>query len=143
MRVVCCVIVVILCSLAGAATTSADEVLVLGIDGKLRAHDDRALPSTTMPVPRRGAGAVATTARNGPMVTGALKQLRAAGAITQETYAERRAAYLDARRTARRLHGVGRREMTAVVRTVEDIAARRKLTASRLNALWLTLERNV
>jgi hypothetical protein len=146
MRVLCCVFVAVLCSLGGAATASADEVLVLGIDGKLRALDDKALPSMTMPAPRHRAGAVATAAhkaRKRPTVTGALKRLRDAGAITPEACAARRAAYLDARREAKRLHGTGRAEMTAVVRTLEDIAARRKLTASRLNALWMTLERNL
>jgi hypothetical protein len=144
MRFACCLFVVIVCSAAGAATASADDVLVLGIDGTVRHRDDKALPRTTMPVPR--GHAVATTARKKKpkrTVTSELKRLRNAGAITPEDYTARRAAYLDARRQAKQLAGQGRAEMPAVIRTLDGIAARRKLTASRIAPLWLTLARNL
>src|SRR6185312_9458144 len=144
MRCACCLFVVIVCSAAGAATASADDVLVLGIDGTVRHRDDKALPRTTMPVPR--GHAVATTARKKKpkrTVTSELKRLRNAGAITPEDYTVRRAAYLDARRQAKKLAGQGGSEMPAVIRTLDGIAARGKLTASRLAPLWLTLERNL
>src|SRR3954447_18404027 len=51
MRIACCVIVGILCSLVPAGAASADDVLVLGRDGQLRRHDDKALPATVMQVP--------------------------------------------------------------------------------------------
>jgi hypothetical protein len=76
-------------------------------------------------------------------VTSELKRLRNAGAITPDAYIARRADYLDARRQAKHLHGIGKPEMTAVVHILDDLAARRKLTASRLNVLWLTLDRNL
>jgi hypothetical protein len=144
MRCACCLFVVIVCSAAGAATASADDVLVLGIDGTVRHRDDKALPRTTMPVPR--GHAVATTARKKKpkrTVTSELKRLRNAGAITPEDYTARRADYLNARRQAKRLAGLGRSEMTAVVHTLDDMAARRKLTGSRIAPLWLTLDRNL
>jgi hypothetical protein len=143
MRCACCLFVVIVCSAAGATTASADDVLVLGIDGTVRHRDDKALPRTTMPVPRRHA--VATTARKKRKrtVTSELKRLRDAGAITPEDYTARRAGYLNARRQAKKLAGQGRSEMPAVIRTLDGIAARRKLTASRIAPLWLTLDRNL
>jgi D-glucuronyl C5-epimerase C-terminus len=55
----------------------------------------------------------------------------------------RRAVYQDVKRRTRRLSGVRETIMRSVVATVDDIAARRQLSASRLNALWLTLERNL
>ena len=74
---------------------------------------------------------------------GELKRLRDTGAITPEDYAVRRAVYEDVKRRTRRLKGVRETIMRSVVATVDDIAARRQLSASRLNALWLTLERNL
>jgi D-glucuronyl C5-epimerase C-terminus len=146
MRIACCLFVGILCSLL-PAVASADDVLVLGRDGKLRSHDDRALPATAMQVPPHSARAVAAAARKPKKkrrtVTSELKRLRDAGAITPEAYTTCGADYLDARRKAKRLDGQGKPEMTAVVHILDDLAARRKLTASRLNALWLTLDRNL
>jgi hypothetical protein len=144
MRFACCLFVVIVCSAAGAATASADNVVVLGIDGTVRHRDDKALPRTTMPVPR--GHAVATTARTKKpkrTVASELKRLRDAGAITPEDYAARRADYVHVRRQAKKLAGLGRTEMTAVVRSLDGMAARRKLTASRIAPLWLTLDRNL
>ena len=109
----------ILCSLGVAASASADDVLVLGHDGKIRHSEDKALPATTLQSPRvRRGHAVATTARKKTpkrTVTSELKRLRDAGQITAEDYTARRAAYLDARRKATKLAGLGRSEMTAVV----------------------------
>ena len=145
MRIACCLIVALVCSLVPAAAASADDVLVLGRDGKLRSREDRALPAATMKTPPRRGHAVATATRKTKKrtVTAELKRLRDAGAITPEDYAARRAAYLDARRRAKRLDGVGKSQMAAVLRTVDAIAARRQLTPSRITPLWLTLERNL
>jgi hypothetical protein len=150
MRFACCLFVGILCSVGVAASASADDVLVLGRDGKVRHIEDRALPATTLRSPpvRRGhaaATAARSTKKKKPKhtVTSELKRLRDAGQITPEDYTARRADYLDARRKAKKLAGVGRSQMTAVVRSLDDMAARKKLTASRIAPLWLTLERNL
>jgi hypothetical protein len=147
MRIACCLIVGVVCSLVPAAAASAADVLVLSRDGKLRAHHDKALPRTTMQVPPRRAS-VATAAAKPPKkkrrtVTGELKRLRDTGAITPDAYTARRAEYVGAKRRAKTLDGVGKREMTAVVRILDDLAARRQVTASRVNALWLMLGRNL
>ena len=57
MRIACCVFVAMLCSLAGAASASADQVLVLGKDGRVYSREDPALGPVTMKAPsqaRRG-----------------------------------------------------------------------------------------
>jgi hypothetical protein len=138
-----------LCSLGMAASASADDVIVLGRDGQVRHTEDKALPATTLQSPPvRRSHAVATAARKPKKkpkrtVTSELKRLRDAGAITPEDYTARRAAYLDARRKASKLAGIGRSQMTAVVRSLDDMAARKQITASRIVPLWLTLARNL
>jgi D-glucuronyl C5-epimerase-like protein len=145
MRIACCLFVAILCSLGGAAAASADEVLVLGKDGRVYARDDRALPPVTMKAPPRRTRVVATTAakKRKRTVYSELKRLRNRGAITPEQYTAGRAAYVDARRRSRRFDGIGYREMRAVIATLDGIAARRQLTPSRITPLWLTLQRNL
>ncbi len=58
-------------------------------------------------------------------------------------YAERRAAYDDAKRRLKKLNGARKVELGAVVATLEDVAARGQLTPSRLAPMFLTLSRNV
>ncbi|MGH2949504.1 MAG: D-glucuronyl C5-epimerase family protein, partial [Solirubrobacteraceae bacterium] len=69
--------------------------------------------------------------------------LQRRGQIVVEDRASRLAAFRDARRRAKRMSGTRETEMRAVVDTVRDIASSRQLTASRLHALWLTLQRNL
>ena len=105
-----------------------------------------ALPRTRRDVPRGAFAAdqqrsepTATLAAKRRTVIGELDRLRAAGAIDDATYAERRAAYEDAKRTVKKLSGARKVELGAVVSTLEDVAARGQLTASRLAPLFLTL----
>jgi hypothetical protein len=144
MRIACCTCLTLLATLAVAAPASADDVLVLGKDGRVRERDDRFLRSTEMPRPR-GVAVAATAARKKKRrtVIGELKRLRDAGRITPEDYAARRAAYEDVKRRARRFSGVRATQMAAVIANVEAIAARRQLIPSRLHPLWLTMERNL
>ena len=141
-----------------AAPATAAPVLTLGKDGKVRERVDRFVPDTEAAMPRpkgvptvtgRRAGATATAAAarqrrpKRKTVIGELKRLRRAGEIPLEDYASRRAIYEDAKRRARRLRGTRGTEMAAVLRTLDDIAARGLLTRSRLIPLWLTLQRNL
>jgi hypothetical protein len=141
-------------ALAWAAPANASKVLILGEDGKVRAREDRWLPKsaalpapppkvTTRTSPRRATAAIAAQRKKKRTVVGQLKRLQRQGAIPAEDYASRRAIYEDARRRARRLEGTRGIEMRAVLATLQDIAARRQLTRSRLIPLWLTLERNL
>ena len=145
MRTVRYACIALLAALVFAAPASADEVLVLGKDGRARERDDRHLTATRMPRPR--AGAVATAAQRKKKkrrtVAGELKRLRDTGLITPEDYAARRAFYDEVKRQARTLTGLRKTEMRGVLAAVEGIAARRQLTPSRLAPLWLTLQRNL
>ncbi len=133
----------LLAALVCAAPAAADDVLVLGKDGQVTAKNDRFLRDNELKAPRTRAVAGAAVKKKKRTVIGELKRLRDAGAITPEDYALRRAVYEDVKRRTRRLSGVRETIMRSVVATVDDIAARRQLIASRLNALWLTLERNL
>jgi hypothetical protein len=76
-------------------------------------------------------------------VTRALKDLVSAGTLTPEAYAAHRATYVDAKATVKKLVGTRRSELNGVVSDLDDMAARRQVTASRVPALFLTLERNL
>jgi hypothetical protein len=143
----------LLAALLCAAPAAADDVLVMGKDGKVRTRDDRVLPARDLTTTRRAhrraiaarGRAVAGTARKKKRrtVISELKRLRNAGRITPEDYATRRATYVYVKRRTRRLSGLRETIMRSVLATVDGIAARRQLTPSRLHPLWLTLERNL
>jgi hypothetical protein len=126
------------------AGTRTDDVLVLERDGQVRAHTATGATASEARPPGRAAkrGPARATARKRTVI-GELKRLRDRGAIGPDDYADRRAVYEGAKRTLRKLRGTRRTELAAVVATLDGIAARGKLTASRLAPLWLTLERNV
>ena len=69
--------------------------------------------------------------------------MRDAALMTPEDYAARRLVYEDVKREAKKLRGTRRTQMLAVLATVDEIAATRQLEPSRLNPLWLTLQRNL
>jgi hypothetical protein len=133
----------LLASVLIAAPAAADDVLVMGKDGQVQGKNDRFLRPSEMRQPRARVVARTAARKKKRTVIGELKRLRNAGAITPEDYAVRRAVYQDVKRRTRRLSGTRESIMRSVVATVDGIAARRQLTASRLNALWLTLERNL
>jgi hypothetical protein len=146
-RIVRCVLVALACTLCTAATASAAPVLVMREDGTVVRHRHSPAPDVTFPAVRSAADQgrsepTAAAAAKRRTVIGELDRLRAAGAIDDATYAERRAAYEDAKRTVKKLSGARKVELGAVVSTLEDIAARGQLTASRLAPLFLTLQRN-
>jgi hypothetical protein len=76
-------------------------------------------------------------------VTSELKRLAAKGQIAPEIAAADRAIYRDAKKQRRKLSGTRARELGGVIADLDDMAARRQLTPSRLNPLFLTLQRNV
>ena len=139
----------LLALLVFASPAAADEVLVLGKDGRVRTRDDRFVRDRDLPVPRatRRAPARAAIAARRPgkrrTVNGELRRLYERSDITVDDYRARRASYRRVYTGARRLSGIRETQVRAVIRTVQDIAARRQLTASRLAPLWLTLERNL
>src|SRR4051812_27852708 len=140
-RSACCLCIGLLTVLLGAASADAAPVLVLGKDGRVSVHQDRLGPGAGLPAGATRSGPRALAARR-KTVIGELKRLLTAGAIDLPTYQARRASYVDAKRVVRELSGRRRLELGAVVATLEGIAARGWLTASRIGPLWMTLERN-
>jgi hypothetical protein len=140
-----------LAALAGAAPASAEKVLKLGKDGRVRVHQDRFAPDVQLPAPPRaarrarsgGSARIATARRKRRTVVGELQRLQRAGALPGEDYASRVSAWRDARKRGQRLKGTRRTEMRSVLRTIEDIARRGQLTRTRVIPLWLTLQRNL
>jgi D-glucuronyl C5-epimerase C-terminus len=142
MRIACCVIVAVLCSLA-ASPAEAAPVLVLGKDGRARVHRHSLAPAVSLPRPPRSAAPRELTRRKRQKtVIGALKAMLASGAIDQPTYDARRASYDQAKRAVKSLKGTRRTELAAVVKTADGIAARGMLTPSRLYPIAMTLDRN-
>jgi hypothetical protein len=71
-----------------------------------------------------------------------LQTLRGAGAIGASDYSRYLAAYVAAKHSLGRLSGTRRVELGAVLANVQAIAAAGELSASRMPAVFLTLERN-
>jgi hypothetical protein len=142
-----CLFIALACTLCTAVPAAAAPVLVMRDDGSVVRHGKSLAPAETFPPVRSAADQrrsvpVATLAQKRRTVPGELKNLLTAGAIDDAIYAERRAAYDDAKRTVKKLSGRRQLELGAVVKTLEGVAARGQLTASRLAPLFLTLQRN-
>jgi hypothetical protein len=75
-------------------------------------------------------------------VQAALAGLQRSGAISQALYRQDYSGYLAAKGSLGRLSGTRRGELGGVLSNVQAIAAAGQLTASRLPAVFLTLERN-
>ena len=97
---------------------------------------------TAVPACAVGPPPARASAAHGPSVPAALQTLLHSGAITQAVYRQDYSGYVAARRSLGRLSGTRRTELGAVLTNVQAIAAAGGFTASRLGALFLTLERN-
>jgi len=80
--------------------------------------------------------------RDSVTVDAALRRALLTAAIGRRAHARYRAALRGAREAARRLPGARGAEQAAVLRSVEQLAAERRLTPSRLPAVFLNLRRN-
>jgi hypothetical protein len=94
------------------------------------------LPAGGRRAPARARAASATAVRR------AIERAYEAGAISADERAAWRAAYRRALRTRARLGGARRAQLSAVIETLEAIAAADRLTAGRMPALFLQLARN-
>jgi hypothetical protein len=88
-------------------------------------------------------GFPATAGARGPTVYGALQSLQRSGALTAEAYEEDASTYTAALHALTKLSGTRRAELRSVLANVQQIAAAREFTPSRLPALFLTLQRNL
>jgi hypothetical protein len=89
------------------------------------------------------AAAPAADAAKKKTISRELSSLYSAGAIDRATFDADRAIYNDVKRQIKRLSGARRAQLEGVLATVEGIAARGQMRASRLAPLFLTLQRNV
>jgi hypothetical protein len=127
--------------LSSGAARAAATVLVLDEHGRVHARHDRFLPPPD-PAPRLPAAAVRSAAQAGPTVPAALDALLAAGAIDQVHRDAWAQAFDDAKKTLKKLHGVRRQQLDAVLSNTRALAAGGLLTAGRAPAVFLTLNRN-
>jgi hypothetical protein len=85
----------------------------------------------------------ASAASKGPTVAAALAGLKRSGAIPASAYSQYYDEYLAAQRALKKLSGTRREELASVLTNVQEIAAAREFTPTRLPALFLTVERNL
>jgi D-glucuronyl C5-epimerase C-terminus len=94
-------------------------------------------------VAQRPRARVARSSRRARRATSrALRRAHGRGAISAAKYRSYRRIVVRARRVERRLRGARARELASAVALVDGMALRRKLTAGRMPALFLTLRRN-
>jgi D-glucuronyl C5-epimerase C-terminus len=96
----------------------------------------------TLPAAAERSHRARPAAHRGPSVAAALLGLQRSGAITPAAYQQAYGSYLAAQRSLGRLSGTRRVELGAVIGNLQAIAAGGGMSASRLPALFLTLERN-
>jgi hypothetical protein len=133
---------------AGAGSASAARVIVLGRDGHARVQDDRYLtgPATTptpavRPAAAGGHGPRARSASGAAHDT--LARLRRSRDISARDYQRYLGSLNAAGRALTHLSRPRAHELNAVLLNIHQIAVSGDLTASRLPALFLTLDRNL
>jgi D-glucuronyl C5-epimerase C-terminus len=89
-----------------------------------------------------GASAPAADAAKKKTISRELSRLYSTGAIDRATYDADRAIYNEVKRQIKRLSGAREDQLEGVLATVEGMAARGQLRASRLYPVFLTLQRN-
>ena len=130
------------------ATAAAAPVTVLERDGGAHVRLDPALPSGDALTPVPGAPKAIPTLTTTPSAAGqralerALARMRRARQISAARERSLLAAYARARATWRGLTGTRRRELGAPIAILEWHARAGRLTAARLDPLFLTLARN-
>jgi hypothetical protein len=142
-------------ALAAAAPSQAADVLVVGGGERAQRIDDPFVPTGAgadlgrEPATRAAFAQVARTKKERAAAKRARKATSRAltlaykrKAISRSRYAKYRRIVIRARAVARRLKGARGSEMANAIALVDGIALQRKLTAGRLPALMLILQRN-
>lgn len=135
----------LLLALVLAPSAVASPLLTLRDDGTTYVREDRFLPPASAEPAGGGTRSAALYARAAAQkltVRGELARMLAAGEIDQATHDARRATYVNAIAFRGKLSGARKAAMGAVIRNLEDVAAAGGLTASRLPALFETVQRN-
>ncbi len=128
------------------SSAGADPVVVLGPGRHVSHRNEPFLAGPVMtpaPGPPAGTATAATKPRNpGRTVSSELARLRNTGAIAPQAYGTYRVSLGAALNAVGRLHGTRRTELAAVIENLHWIAASGQMTATRLPALFETLDRN-
>jgi len=135
----------VLVTLGCAPAAHAEQVTVVDCAGVRHVEDPFVPPRAETglgPAPGRPRILAVPSASGPRAVARALKRARVRNAMTPADYAAYRRTYAGARSTARRLRGARKTELSYVLRSLERIALARRLTASRIPALFLQLRRN-
>jgi D-glucuronyl C5-epimerase C-terminus len=119
----------------------AAGLLALAASGAPAALGARA-PSALAPAHVRASTGARAAAHHGPSVSAALQSLLRGAQISEASYQKDYAAYVAAKSSVGRLSGTRKAELGAVLGNLQAMAAAKELIASRLPALFLTLERN-
>ncbi|MDQ6751182.1 MAG: D-glucuronyl C5-epimerase family protein [Actinomycetota bacterium] len=127
------------------ATAGASRVLVLDQHGRTHVENDRFLSAADLPAPR-GARSARTHARGAKVQAGAtraaLQALLAGGQISPVDYQARLNGYNAAVATRSSLGGRSGKELGWVIENTDEIAQAGRLTAARLNPVFLVLDKN-
>ena len=149
-RQLCLLVAVAACFPSGAL---AAPVLMMSRDGHVSKRQDRFLNqpdpspapvSSAAPGPAPPPGAPRASMSRAPQrtVRSELTRLYRAGRISQSAYQAYQGSFTAALTAEKRLRGVAASELEAVIENLHQIAVRGLLTAPRLPALFLTLDRN-
>jgi hypothetical protein len=128
--------------LVPASSAAAAPVLVLD-HGRVTREQDPFAPPVSPAEARARPPARLAASGDVSRVRIVLGNLLRRGQITQSDYDRRTKDYDDALFIRNQLAGTPRRELTAVISALNSFAARGWLDPSRLNVLWLQLNRNV
>lgn len=113
------------------------------VGSDLPTHAGAARAALTRRVPRAYARLSSKRAKRARRATSrALRRALARKAISRRSFRKYRRTVARARATHRRLRGARRGELGNVIALIDGMALRRRLTASRMPALFLILERN-
>ncbi|MEA2458455.1 MAG: hypothetical protein QOC95_1427 [Thermoleophilaceae bacterium] len=149
------ILVALAASFVFAAPASASQVLEFHGGGRLVPHENPYLPppagpeaaltgsEQACPAPAPAPPALPKLhAARGPSVDAAVAKAARGHRISASRAASYRRIYAAARSARSQLSGRNRRELSAVITVLEGIAARGQLTAGRMPALFLQLDRN-
>ncbi len=123
-------------------SATADRVVVLGPGGHATLGNDPFLTTPAELPPPGAASPVARPASRGRTVRSELARIYRKHAIGRGAYDGYLSDWIAALRTARKLSGTRRAELTGVITNLRAMASATALSASRLPALFLTLDRN-
>ncbi len=124
------------------APARADELVARGVSPGLELAAERLAGVTRARRVAASRRAERRRLRRSRTVAGALRRAKLSGAISRATHEAMRHEWWRAGQVAARLSGTRRAELAAVLGMARGLAARRALTASRLEPVFLTIRRN-